>query len=220
MGNFVDITGNKYNKLTVVNRVENSKDGKSRWLCLCDCVNKTIVSGSNLKTGLVKSCGCLSHKKAWNRYVKESSKRLYSIWSKMKTRCKNKNVPAYKNYGGRGILICKEWENFLIFESWAYHNGYEDSMSIERKDVNGNYCPENCCWIPIEKQAANRRTSYKIEYNGQTLNLTDLCKKLGLNYKRVHNRIHKLGWSVEKAISTETYVKRRNKEAIKKYGNS
>lgn len=218
MSNFIDITGKKYNKLTAIDRVENSKNGKTRWLCLCECGNKTIVSGSNLKNGLVKSCGCLSHEHSWNRYVEDNSKRLYSVWCGIKGRCKNKNNPSYKNYGGRGITICEEWENFLTFESWSYKNGYKENMTIERNDVNGNYCPENCCWIPKNKQASNRRTCYKIEYNGQIVNLSDLCEKLGLNYKRVHNRIHKLGWSVEKAISTETYVKRRNKEALKKYG--
>ena len=131
----------------------------------------------------------------------------------MKGRCNNPNHPAYKNYGGRGISICKEWEDFRNFEKWSLDNEYFDNASIERKDVNENYSPQNCCWIPLAEQAKNRRSSYEIIHNGRKLNLTEYCKELNLGYKRVHSRIYKLGWDFEKAVSTEPMISKRNKKA-------
>lgn len=218
MSKLDNILGKKYNNLTVVGREENSKNGEARWKCRCDCGQYTIVSGGNLKSGSVKSCGCLKHKKSWNSYIKEESRRLYSIWCGIKQRCYNEKSPSYKNYGGRGIELCDEWKNFSNFEKWSFENGYFDSATIERNDVNKNYCPENCSWILLGEQAKNRRTSYNIIYNGENLNLMDFCRKNNLDYKRVHNRIHKLGWDFAKAISTPTIVKKRNKKARKFYG--
>lgn len=215
MGKVDDLKGKKFNNLYVVERADSDKSGKARWKCLCDCGNYTVVTGSNLKTNSVKSCGCLIHRKSWNHYIEKSSKRLYSIWCGMKGRCNNPNHPAYKNYGGRGISICKEWKDFRNFEKWSLDNEYFDNASIERKDVNENYSPQNCCWIPLAEQAKNRRSSYEIIHNGRKLNLTEYCKELNLDYKRVHSRIYKLGWDFEKAVSTEPMISKRNKKARK-----
>lgn len=132
-----------------------------------------------------------------------SKTRIYKEWKGIKERCLNKNNHAYKNYGGRGITICDEWlgENgFEYFCDWAMQNGYQDNLTIERKDVNGNYCPENCCWIPIGDQALNTRANVYLEYNGESKPIAQWAKEYGINYQVFHNRVRNLGWNMERAL--------------------
>lgn len=218
MTKMISLTGKRFGKLLVLERAESSNSGRTRWRCKCDCGSETIVDGFLLRNGKTKSCGCLKYSKR-NGYINEKNKRLHSIWANMKSRCNNKNSKSYSVYGGKGIKVCKDWEKFLDFQNWAIANGYSDELTIERLDVNKNYCPENCCWIPKSEQAKNRTCTYKIMHNGKEKNLTELCKELNLNYKRIHNRIHKLGWNVEKAINTEISTSKRNKKARNKYGD-
>lgn len=219
MSKFIDITGEKYNSLLVVERVENAKNGVTRWKCLCDCGNYTIVRGGNLKKGLVKSCGCLNYSSK-NKTHGMSKSSLYNIWNGMKFRCYNNNSESYKYYGARGIGVCDEWkDNPENFMNWSIENGYEEGLTIDRIDVNKDYSPDNCRWISKGEQAKNRRMNYSIEYNGETKTLQEWCNELNLNYKRVHNRMVKLGWSFEKAIKTPVNKNKRNMEARYKYGD-
>ena len=211
MSKLIDITGKKYNMLTVVKRVENGSNGQVRWECICDCGNTTIVKGGNLKNGAVKSCGCLLHKTPHNKTHGESNTSLYRMWKGMIYRCHNEKNQAYKFYGARGISVCDSWHDYETFKKWVEETKPDDDYTIERLDVNDNYCPQNCIWIPMEEQANNRRSNVNIEYNGETHNLMQWCKLLNLNYKNVHNRIYKLGWSFEKAISTDIDKSKRNK---------
>ena len=219
MPRFIDLVGKKFNKLTVIERAENASSGAVRWKCLCDCGNYTIVRAANLKNGAVKSCGCLLHETENKKTHGMSKTRIYKEWCAIKNRCLNTNIPTAENYVNRGITICGEWkDDFQAFYDWAMSHGYDDSLTIERKDVNGNYCPENCCWIPFGEQANNRRRNLSIEYNGKTQNLKEWCKELNLDYKRVHNRMSKLGYSFEEAITKPVMTQKRNKEAKNKYG--
>ena len=212
MQKLIDITGKRFNNLVVVKRAENAKGGVAVWECICDCGNTTFVRGSNLKNGSVKSCGCRRKTVKHTLTHNMSNTRLYREWAGMKRRCYTKSIKAYKNYGERGIEVCEAWkDSFEAFCEWALANGYSDDLTIERIDTNGNYCPENCTWIPLNQQQRNRRTSYFIEYNGQIKNLTDWCKYFGLDYGVMHNRIHKLGWSFERAISEPVHIEKRNK---------
>jgi hypothetical protein len=125
-------------------------------------------------------------------------------------RCENQNVSHYFRYGGRGIAICKEWRNsFEAFGNWALSNGYRDDLSIDRIDVNGNYCPENCRWATPKEQSNNKRNNHLIEYNGETKTMKQWCDQFGVSFDLVKQRINKLGWSPEMAFFTPSAQARR-----------
>lgn len=129
---------------------------------------------------------------------------LYSHWVNMKTRCLNKNNVKYKNYGGRGITICEEWFDFKKFYDWAMSNGYKQGLSIERINVNGNYCPENCTWITMIEQASNKTTNTYIEYNGIRDTVSGWTRRMGYGKETIRERLKK-GWTVERAINTKPH---------------
>lgn len=132
----------------------------------------------------------------------DEHKRLWRIWNGMKRRCLRPNEPRYKDYGGRGITIAPEWLNFDNFAEWALAHGYTDELTIERVDVNGNYCPENCKWATMEEQRKNTRETLWVEYHGETVRLQDLVETAVVSYDTVHDRIYKRGWDIELALTT------------------
>lgn len=212
MSHFIDLSKKRYGRLTVLERDLKSPYKGTYWKCKCDCGCLTSVKSGNLKNGLVKSCGCLKHE-SHNTHHKSDTK-LYKIWRGMLNRCYNQKTKSYKNYGGRGIIICDNWKNsFEAFYNWAINNGYCEGLSIERINNNKNYCPENCKWIPLGEQARNRRKNYSFTISGITKDLADWCKQYNMNYYLVHNRIYKLNWYVEKALITPCNTTKRNKKA-------
>lgn len=214
MSKLIDRTGKKYGKLTVIRRVENAPGGVTRWECLCECGNLTIVRANNLNSGAVKSCGCLLKTAPQSRATHNmSNTRLYREWASIKARCYYKSQAGYKSYGARGIKMCDEWLNsFEAFADWSLSNGYSDDMTIERIDNDKDYMPNNCKWISLSEQANNRRSNIKITHNGETHNLSEWCKIYGIDYKLAHNRIYKLGWSFERVISEPVHVEKRNRK--------
>jgi len=138
--------------------------------------------------------------------------RLHKIWSCMKYRC-NHN----KQYAGRGIKVCDEWQLYEGFRDWAKSNGYQDDLTIERIDVNGNYCPSNCKWIPFEEQARNRTTTKWVEYNGVEMSLAEVASLSGVDYKLLHGRLAK-GWDLERAISEPTSKRKELREKCEALG--
>ena len=185
-----DITGYKFGKLTAIRIIGQDKYSRNIWECLCDCGNTTEVMIGNLISGNTKSCGC-NHD--GNPTHGQTRTRLFNIWQKMKDRCYCQTSDAYINYGAHGIIVCDEWKNdFLCFKKWSEENGYADNLTIERKDVDGNYCPENCCWISKGEQANNKRNTIRIK--GKTLK--EICEITGFGYPRLYGH-HQRGNLIE-----------------------
>ena len=164
MGKIIDITGQRFGKLTALRYDHKDKENKAIWECRCDCGNIVYVSGKALRTGNTKSCGCGKVERARLMKYKDGrcSDRLHHVWDTMLKRCYNSNCNVYKHYGGRGIVVCEAWHDYSVFKNWAYANGYDDKAprgkcTIDRIDVYGNYCPENCRWVGVDVQIKNRR---------------------------------------------------------------
>lgn len=164
MSKINDLTGKKFGRLKVIEYYGSNKNGRALWLCQCDCGKTKSVLGNSLLCGLTLSCGCYNKEEARKRRTKHSLSysKLYKVWHGMKTRCYNKNFIYYCNYGGRGITICHEWlNNFETFYNWAINNGYEEGLTIDRINNDGNYEPNNCRWITRAEQNRNQRKTRK-----------------------------------------------------------
>jgi hypothetical protein len=188
MYNFIDLTNKKFGKLLII-KSEFVKNEERHWLCRCDCGNEKIISGHSLRRGATISCGCHKIK---HGYV---GTKLYNVFSHMKARCYNKNSKFYNYYGGRGIKICDEWLiNPLLFFKWAEKNGYDEKLSIDRIDNNGDYSPDNCRWATKKQQANNRNYCILITYKSKTQTLKMWCDELNMSWSTVKNRIKKYGY--------------------------
>lgn len=199
--------GQRFGRWTVIKEDGFALVGKKRvrkkemlW-CICDCGSERSVTKENLKNGTSNSCGCLKleliHK---NNYLhgRNTSDPTYATWSALKDRCKNPKAQNYKNYGGRGIRVCKEWESF---ENFLRDMGEKpNGMSIDRIDVNGNYEAGNCRWATCREQARNQRNKVLYEAFGKRQLLVDWASESGLSLATIFKRI-KRGWAVEKAVS-------------------
>lgn len=151
-----NLTGQKFGKLTVMSAYGKSANRHTTYLCKCECGNYKVVASDMLKSGRVSSCGCA----IGTHHL--TNTRLYNIWSCMKSRCLNSKHPRFKDYGGRGIKVCDEWQNdFLSFYNWAMSNGYSDILTIDRINNDDGYYPENCRWATYAEQNLNRRVTRK-----------------------------------------------------------
>lgn len=198
-----NIKGNQYGRLVAIEKVENDKNNHKRWLCRCECGKDTIVLENDLVTGRTKSCGCYyaDTRKTAAKTHGESRTRLFRIWVSMRNRCEKEYYQDYKYYGGRGITVCDEWNDYEVFASWANENGYADDLSIDRIDVNKGYSPDNCRWADAITQANNTRRNRMISYNGETKSLAMWARQYDLPQKLVRKRLEN-GWSVERTLNT------------------
>lgn len=172
MSAFIDLTGERYGRLTVICLGERNADKTVTWVCKCDCGNTITVRRHDLRSGNTKSCGCYhsdrtsettsERMRAAGFRPRTETQRLLNIWARMKQRCKNPNCTGYEYYGGRGISVCKEWESFDCFCDWAMANGYDKDAkrgecTLDRIDVNGDYEPSNFRWVSMKVQRSNQR---------------------------------------------------------------
>jgi hypothetical protein len=190
-----DLSGRKFGMLEVLKRSEDRGNGKKpvvKWVCRCDCGKVIAIKADSLLSGHTVSCGC---KKVKHGYA--GKERLYDIWKNMRRRCYDKNNNRYQNYGGRGISICSEWSSYLTFRTWAMSHGYRDDLTIDRIDVNGNYCPENCRWATMGEQMNNMTKNRMISYCGETMSMSMWAERFGISYGTMNHRVQR-GWSMEK----------------------
>ena len=193
----LDLTGQKFSRLTVLSFVGSVKQGKQKrimWLCKCDCGNETIVQAGNLVSANVQSCGCLKKEMRGekNSYFKHGYTKTptYSVWLNMKNRCYNQSLKDYKNYGERGIKVCDSWkENFINF--LADMGRKPEKLMLERVDNSKGYSPDNCRWASRKEQNRNKRTNRRIEFKGEIKCLNDWAKEFKVNRVTLYRKLKK-----------------------------
>lgn len=193
MAKAINLAGRRFGRLTAIERVASPK-AQAQWRCVCDCGKETVVRSQDLRNGHTKSCGCyglevsVSHTPSFFTH-KESKSRLYRVWIGIKERCNNCKNKDYSYYGGRGIKACPEWDkSYLAFRDWALASGYRDDLTIDRIDVNGSYCPENCRWVDMKTQMNNTRANRKITQNGETRTMAEWAERTGIAYETIRYR--------------------------------
>lgn len=196
-----DLTGLTFGYWKVLRRAEN-KGKRAMWLCKCVCGKEKVIQGTSLKSGLSKSCGC---KKSENHFKTHglANHPLYAKWLAIRHRCKNPHNHKYKNYGGKGITVCSEWDSdFELFYEWALSNGYKEGLELDRIDNTKGYSPENCRFVTHKENLRNMERTILVTINGKTAPLIEWCEKLNLKYLTVYSRIKHYGWTPEKALLT------------------
>lgn len=192
-----ELKGMTFGRLRVVDYAGCNKHGRALWMCKCNCGKNVIVSSDCLLGNHTKSCGCLNdeqrHKKGFeaNRTKHNlHNTRLYRIWKQMKTRCYNQNTDDWKDYGGRGITVCQEWlDDFLNFYNWSLENGYNNVLTLDRIDVNGEYKPSNCRWSTAKHQANNKRSNHLITIDGETRTCAEWMELSGICHSTFYQRL-------------------------------
>lgn len=204
-----DLTGQQFDRLYVKRRSEQrSKEGRVMWVCSCSCGNIVLVDTKSLTTRNTKSCGCYSkevHSRILTKHGASRSK-LYFVWNDMKSRCTDVNAVPYRDYGGRGIIVCNEWmTSFESFQQWALSNGYRQGLTLDRIDVNKGYNPENCRWVTMKVQCNNKRNNRFISYNNETRTISEWSEIAGINKAVIRYRLNS-GWDVKDALTIKPVI--------------
>jgi hypothetical protein len=204
----IDMTGETYGRLTVLEMVRRTDGrGHGEWCCRCRCAcgSEAVVASINLRAGLTKSCTCARDEQVslLNKSHGMSDTPTYRTWASMKLRCLNKRFPSYARYGARGISICERWLGERGFENFFADMGPRPSPghSIDRIDNSGNYEPGNCRWATPAQQIRNSRKARQITYRGRTMCIKDWAREFGVSYSAILQRLGKLRWSIEKALT-------------------
>lgn len=198
--------GHRFGKLTVTYELLERVGGKRAYLCQCECGEAAVRTSANLLSGGYLSCGCYkgeasSVRNRTHGYSQNREARIYRIWINMRVRCSKPNAPDYARYGGRGIKVCERWQRF---ENFLADMGLPPSRrhTLDRTDVNGNYCPENCKWSTHKEQQRNRRSNHTVTYQGATFTLVEWSERTGIPTDTLSKRLNNYGWSTEKALTT------------------
>lgn len=206
----IDKTGQEFGRLTVM-RMAPKRGRRVFWLCRCSCGQEREIVTDCLKPGGTESCGCfrveVSRARMTTHGMRDSAE--YSIWTNMRTRCGNPKNKAWADYGGRGIKICDRWLN--SFENFLADMGPRpDGMTLERKDNNGDYSPDNCVWATPLEQAGNKRNNLRLTLGNETHHVREWERRLGVNYGTLQARVY-AGWSDERVLTTPVIAKPQRK---------
>ncbi len=205
MAKIKDLTGKVFSRLTVIEKMPHVPCERIQWKCLCECGEEKIVKGIYLTTGKTKSCGCFQQEMrgASSRTHGMSQTREFVTWVKMRRRCSNKIDSRFASYGGRGITVCEDWD--ASFEAFYRDMGDRPSSkhSLDRKDNDGNYCPENCRWATAIEQNNNKRTNRMLTLGNITDTMSNWSRVTGINLGTLHTRLKTKGWSVERTLTAE-----------------
>lgn len=204
MGNLqIDASGKRFGRLLVLARIGNSKSGGAQWLCICDCGYLTYATGSNLKSGNTRSCGCLFRETSAATLTTHGLSKIpgYSSWRCLVRRCTDPRSVSFPYYGGRGIKVCPEWRDSpgQFLQDMGPRPSAEHS--VERDDNDGDYEPENCRWATKTEQARNGRGARLITLDGRTACIAEWAEILGVNRRTLRTRLSR-GWSEEKTLTT------------------
>lgn len=210
----LDLTGQVYSRLTVLSEAEPKRTPcgsvKRRWLCRCACGVLRVVMAGDLRSGKTLSCGCLQSEWSRSKLLANPMRQTtppkhnwlrpeYGVWCAMRTRCTNPNFKDFKNYGGRGITICPEWDSFETFLSDVGERP-SDKHSLDRIDNNGNYEPGNVRWADRTTQVNNRRVTVWLEWDGERKTLTQWAQAIGIRPATLANRLRS-GWPLDRALT-------------------
>lgn len=206
-----DLIGKRFGSLTVVRSAPDRILGNGRhltmWECVCECGNPHVARSADLKSGAITSCGCYKAKNTANVRTTHGATKgrktdnLYWVWAGIKNRCYCESSKAYKHYGAKGVTVCEEWKNdFSAFRTWAKENGYRSGLSIDRINVNGDYCPENCRWTDDIAQANNKTTNHFLEWRGASHTIAEWARIFDISYNKLYWELQKNNWQLEKAV--------------------
>lgn len=199
-----DLSGLKINHVQIISFHGRASGGQSLWNCRCDCGKEWVADGYAVKSGHTKSCGCFGRLETIKASITHGRSKTaeWLIWMGVKNRCLNRNDPTFKDYGGRGIKICQRW--LSDFQNFFDDMGVRPSPShsIERKNNNGDYEPDNCVWATRIEQGKNKRNNVILEFNGEAKTVTDWASEMGIKRSTLNNRIFQYGWSVSDALTT------------------
>lgn len=206
-----DLTGKRFCRLTVVkpapDRILNSGRHLTMWECVCECGNSHIARAADLKSGAIISCGCYKKENTAKVHTTHGATKggktgaLYWVWSGIKNRCYCESSKAYKYYGAKGVTMCEEWKNdFSTFRIWAEKTGYKCGLSIDRIDVNGDYCPQNCRWADNIMQANNKTTNHFLEWRGEAHTIAEWARIFDIPYNELYWKLQKSDWELEGTV--------------------
>lgn len=209
----MDLRGQRFGYLTVLEEAGRGHHGQVRWLCLCDCGNEHVVLSQKLRKSRVRSCGCAHFAllgKASTTHghtVDRVATPEYYTWSSMIQRCTNENNIHFDAYGGRGISVCAEWR--AAFEPFLEYIGTRpsDAHSIDRIDTNGNYEPGNVRWAVKEIQSNNTRSNVYLTYAGRRQSVAQWSRETGIGASTLAQRV-RLGWTPERALTEQPDARR------------
>lgn len=217
MPKLIDITGEKFGRLTVVGQSGRNKQGEILWLCQCICGKTISVRKQSLRSAHTRSCGCLriettiQKSEKHGHAARKKASKVYRAWCNMMTRCTNPKYDQYNDYGGRGIKVCKRWRKFENFNEDMGEPPTKDH-SLDRINNNKGYYKGNCHWATTKEQMRNKRNNRLIEFNGKVQCIFAWAEEIGINKYTLHKRLNAYDWSIEKALTTPVRKQRKGRK--------